>query len=171
MQLKLQFTGGLILSPRFCDDGLMGPLASIVREPGQVRKEAAEANDLSAEMWLIRPPPFLLYHFCHFQHNLICCFPLKRTTLSVLFRHFCITYDAESRLNGEHIVDARADPHETRHPQSATGFMRKKYSNNISLRILSSHSGFFLTPARSSRNLHHIDGRYFSLNLNFRFLQ
>lgn len=38
----------------------MGPLASIVREPGQVRKEAAEANDLSAEMWLVRPPPFLL---------------------------------------------------------------------------------------------------------------
>lgn len=39
----------------------MGPLASIVREPGQVRKEAAEANDLSAEMWLIRPPPFPAY--------------------------------------------------------------------------------------------------------------
>jgi hypothetical protein len=36
----------------------MGPLASIIRELGQVRKEAAVTDDLSAEMWLIRPPPF-----------------------------------------------------------------------------------------------------------------
>ena len=37
--------------------GLIGPLATIVREPGQVRKEAATANDLCAGMWLVRLPP------------------------------------------------------------------------------------------------------------------
>ncbi|KZW99552.1 hypothetical protein JL49_16575 [Pseudoalteromonas luteoviolacea] len=37
--------------------GLIGPLATIVREPGQVRKEAATADDLCAGMWLVRLPP------------------------------------------------------------------------------------------------------------------
>lgn len=37
--------------------GLIGPLATIVREPGQARKGAATANDLCAGMWLIRLPP------------------------------------------------------------------------------------------------------------------
>lgn len=37
--------------------GLIGPLATIVREPGQARKGAATADDLCAGMWLIRLPP------------------------------------------------------------------------------------------------------------------
>ena len=37
--------------------GLIGPLAILVREPGQVRKEAAEAYDVCAGMWLVGLPP------------------------------------------------------------------------------------------------------------------
>jgi hypothetical protein len=34
-----------------------GPLATITREPGQIRKEAATAGTLCAEVWLVGLPP------------------------------------------------------------------------------------------------------------------
>ena len=39
-------------------DGGPGPPATLVREPGQIRKEAATADDVCAGMWL-GPPPIL----------------------------------------------------------------------------------------------------------------
>lgn len=37
-------------------DGGPGPPATLVREPGQIRKEAATADDVCAGMWLGPPP-------------------------------------------------------------------------------------------------------------------
>ncbi|ACP05341.1 conserved hypothetical protein [Vibrio cholerae O395] len=37
-------------------DGGPGPPATLVREPGQIRKEAATADDVCAGMWLGSPP-------------------------------------------------------------------------------------------------------------------
>ncbi len=41
-------------------DGGPGPPATLVREPGQIRKEAATADDVCAGMWL-GPPPILMF--------------------------------------------------------------------------------------------------------------
>lgn len=42
---------------------LIGPLAILVSEPGQVRKEAATVYDVCAGMWLVRLPPNLASTF------------------------------------------------------------------------------------------------------------
>lgn len=50
------------LAKLFVEDALWrpGPPATIVRELGQVRKEAAAADDLCAGMWLGLHPNFLI---------------------------------------------------------------------------------------------------------------
>lgn len=45
-------------------DGGPGPPATLVREPGQIRKEAATADDVCAGMWLgLRPSDVLKIQF------------------------------------------------------------------------------------------------------------
>lgn len=44
-------------SSQFNYGGLIGPLATIDREPRQARKGAAVTIDSGAEVWLLGPPP------------------------------------------------------------------------------------------------------------------